>query len=111
MEALRQIIFETIPEITEKLSWNIPVYSRNKSICFIWPSAVPWGKISHAGVRLGFSYGYLITDEFNFMSLGNRKQVTQHDFFSVQEIDISILRSLLLEALVVDDSWPKKKRR
>ena len=51
---LRDLIFETCPEATEKLSWGAPFYYGKKSFAFIWPAAVPWGKITE-GVALGFT--------------------------------------------------------
>lgn len=41
---LRQIVLDNLPNCTEKLSYNVPYYFLNKSICFIWPGSVLWGK-------------------------------------------------------------------
>ncbi|MEI7802655.1 MAG: hypothetical protein WCI97_08430, partial [Bacteroidota bacterium] len=51
VEVLRKIIFNAVPDIKEKLSYNIPFYSRHKNIFFIWPASVLWGtKKSYEGV-------------------------------------------------------------
>jgi hypothetical protein len=42
---LRDLIKATLPEVTEKLSYNVPFYKKHKRICYIWPSAVPWGNV------------------------------------------------------------------
>ncbi len=110
VELLRRIIFNCIPGITEKLSYNVPFYRRHKNIFFIWPAAVLWGtKKSYEGVRLGFSKGYLIQDEINYLDKGDRKQIYYKDFLSVKEIDIELLQSYLLEAIVIDDHFGKGK--
>jgi hypothetical protein len=44
VEALRRTIFDCIPNVSEKLSYNVPFYKRKKGICFIWPASVLWGK-------------------------------------------------------------------
>jgi uncharacterized protein YdhG (YjbR/CyaY superfamily) len=42
---LRDLIKATLPEVTEKLSYNVPFYKRHKNICYLWPGAVPWGNV------------------------------------------------------------------
>ena len=105
-EHLRRIILETLPEATEKLSYNVPYYARHSNICFIWPAAVPWGKIKREGVMLGFTKGHLLTDESDYLEAGSRKQVRTKTFFSLKEIDEDLVRAFLFEALDLD-----KKRK
>ena len=62
-EYFRRLIFECVPDVEEKLSYNVPFYRRNAGIFFLWPGAVSWGKVRHAGVRFGFQQGYLMQDE------------------------------------------------
>lgn len=101
--ALRNIIFSCIPEIKEKLSFNVPFYSYNKSICFIWPASVLWGKKkTYEGVRLGFAKGYLLTDESKYLEKGKRKQIYWRDIQSTKDIQPEIVRALLYEALFID---------
>jgi hypothetical protein len=102
-EFLRKLIFECVPEIEEKLSFNVPFYRRNKGIFFIWPGAVSWGKVTHEGVRFGFQQGYRIPDEIGYLDRGNRKQVYYRDFRSLQEIDVELFISYLFEAVLVDE--------
>ncbi|MEY2829032.1 MAG: hypothetical protein RIQ33_890 [Bacteroidota bacterium] len=108
---LRQIVLETGPTIHEKLSWNIPTYSVHKSICFIWPASIKWGKkSSYTGVRFGFSYGNLLANHQNYFELGNRKQVAFKTFKHVNEIDVKILKSALLEAIFIDEQMALTKK-
>lgn len=98
---LRDLIRSCIPHATEKLSYNVPFYYGKKRICFIWPGSVPWGGIK-SGVLFGFTRGYLLNDETNYLEIGNRKEVYMKTFNSLSEIDTDILRSLFFEAAALD---------
>lgn len=115
VQALRHLIFDCIPRCKEKLSYNVPFYSKYSGICFIWPAAVPWGKVQTKGVRLGFNKGYLLNDEIGYLDKGTRKQIYCKDFTSVQEIenDTDILKCFLFEAAGLDEQQgvSKKKKR
>jgi hypothetical protein len=99
---LRRLVFECVPEVREKLSYNVPFYRRNKGICFIWPGSVSWGKVQHPGVRFGFQQGHLLRDEIGYLDRGARKQVYWKDFQSLEDIDVELLRAYLWEAAMVD---------
>lgn len=101
-EALRKIVFDCIPDVKEKLSFNVPFYSRKKGICFIWPGSVSWGSKTNRGVRFGFQYGSLLNDESNYLERGNRKQVYWRDFLSLKDIDVELLKSYIYEAAAID---------
>ena len=77
---LRDLIKTSIPNVKEKLSYNVPFYSLHKRICFIWPASVPWGKVEKNGVILGFSNGNLLPDPEGFLEKGTRKQVYTKTF-------------------------------
>jgi hypothetical protein len=104
VEILRKIVFDCIPDATEKLSYNVPYYKRHKNICFIWPSSILWGnKKTYDGVRFGFTNGYRLTDGLNYLDKGDRKQVYWKDFKNVKEINIDLLKSFIFEAAEIDD--------
>lgn len=107
---LRQLILDNVPDITEKLSYNVPYYKRNKGIFFIWPASVLWGKKkTYTGVRFGFQQGYLLADENAYLDKGNRKQVYWKDFGNLKEIDFSVLKAYIFEAVLVDGQFKKTK--
>jgi hypothetical protein len=111
-EHLRSIIFNCIPDVTEKLSYNVPFYKRHKNICFIWPASIVWGnKINRQGVRFGFTHGYLLKDEINFLDKGNRKQVYWKDFSNLKEINSPLLKSYLFDSILIDDTLAVKKNK
>lgn len=100
---LRSVIFECAPEISEKLSYNVPFYKLNKGLFFIWPSSVKWGKEnSWTGVRFGFQKGYMLNDDLEYLEKGNRKFVYYKTFQSVKEIDADILKGYIYAALITD---------
>lgn len=107
--ALREIVFECIPEIQERLSYNVPFYKRHKGICFIWPGAVKWGKNrTNEGVRFGFNYGTSLTDELGLLEKGDRKSVAYLDVMSVDKIPVDALKAYLFEAAILDEEAAKK---
>ena len=108
---LRRLIITSIPDITEKLSFNVPFYKYHTNICFIWPGSVSWGNVTQKGVRLGFTTGYLLTDEHNYLEKGDRKQVYWKDIYDVKEIDPDLIRSFLFEALLIDQQKAAEKGR
>jgi hypothetical protein len=79
VEHLRSLTFVTIPEVKEKLSYNVLFYFRNKRLCFNWPASVPWGKVSN-GVRLGFANGNRIQDEFGYLVSEPSKSIANRTF-------------------------------
>ena len=107
-ERLRELVYECIPGIKEKLSFQVPFFKKRKGICYIWPGAVPWGKKTKEGVEFGFQYGHLLADEAGYLEHGKRKQVFSKRFFSVEEINEDILREYLFEAAENDEMNYKK---
>ncbi|OEK02861.1 hypothetical protein BFP97_15605 [Roseivirga sp. 4D4] len=101
VEVLRNLVFECIPEVKEKLSYNVPFFRGRKTICFIWPGSVPWGG-TFKGVQFGFTKGHLMLNEDGYLEAGTRKYVRTKTFRSLQEIDFEKLRSLLYEAAIID---------
>lgn len=100
---LRDLIRETLPQCSEKLSYNVPFYKINRTICFIWPASILWGtKKSYSGVRLGFSYGTLLDPKGSFLDLGERKSVGYLDFTHLEELPIAEIKHYLLQSAKLD---------
>jgi len=96
VKLLRNLVYECIPEIKEKLSYNVPFFRLKRNICFIWPGSVPWGG-TFEGVQFGFTQGHLLSDK-EYLEAGKRKYVRTKKFKDTKDIDFERLRSLLLEA-------------
>ena len=100
---LREIILDTVPGLTEKLSYNVPYYYGHKSLCFIWPGSVLWGKKRmYQGVRMGLTHAHVMEKSFDYFSLEHRKQVGFRDFLTPEDIDETTIRNHLLEAQRID---------
>ena len=108
VDVLRQIIIENLPGYCkEKISYNVPFFYGNKSICLVWPATIPRGGIKE-GVLLGFWYGNRLKDSDNYLTHGRNKQVIYKIFKSPDDIDEAALIKILQEAVQLDKSWSKK---
>lgn len=104
LDVLRDIVKSRVPEtIREKFSHNVPYFYGNRGICIIWPASIPRGGIKQ-GVLLGFSQGYKLKDEDNYLTKGTNKRVYYKIYHSIEEIDVAALHKLLDEALIIDQS-------
>ncbi|MCC6279192.1 MAG: DUF1801 domain-containing protein [Saprospiraceae bacterium] len=105
VETLRELVFETVPGVEERLSFNVPFFRRYGALCFIWPGSVSWGSTVWEGVEFGFNNGYLLNDEAHYLDRGKRKQVFTKRFFSMQEVKMNLerLRAFLMEAAEVNE--------
>lgn len=110
VDQLRNMILETIPGVKEKLSFQVPFYSKHSTICLIWPGAVPWGTKTRDGVELAFNKGYLLNDPYGYLEKGSRKQIFNRRFFNTDDIQESIIRQLLLDAAELDLMLHQEKR-
>ena len=101
---LRELIFETLPEIREKKSYGAPFYFGRKMICYVWPASITWGgKRQGEGVTLGFSQAKTL-NHGGFLAFGNRKSIGSHVFKTAEEIDVERVIDLLNNAWEVDQS-------
>lgn len=101
IKALRSLVYECIPEAKEKLSYNVPFFKVRKTICYIWPGAVPWGKTSE-GVSIGFYQGHKLQDPETYLESAKKKVIRSKTFLSIQEIDFDRLREFLDQAEAID---------
>lgn len=113
VKRLRTLILECLPAATEKNSYGVPFYTHNRMMCFIWPPSIYWGpkkeSLNQKGVTLGFSQGYLFSNEDNALLAEGRKQVYCMYFHSMKEINDEQIRALLFEADLIDQQFKKKK--
>jgi Domain of unknown function (DU1801) len=112
VQYLRKIVYNCIPGIEENLSYNVPFFKKNKNICFVWPASVLWGKKkTYEGVRFGFAYGNLLSDEIGYLEKDERKQVYWKVFTELKQIDVDLLKMYIFEAAVIDEQCNNKRKR
>lgn len=110
VDVIRQIVSENLPAYCkEKISYNVPFFYGNRSICIIWPASIPRGGIKE-GVLLGFWYGNRLKDENRYLVHGTNKQIFYKIFKSVEEIDEESLSKIIKEAADFDKTFPGKKK-
>lgn len=108
VDVLREVIKAQLPShCKEKISYNVPFFYGNKSICLVWPSAVPRGGIKK-GVMLAFWYGNRLVDADNYLTHGTNKQIFYKIYCHVDEINIKAINKLLKEAVQLDYGWKGK---
>jgi len=116
VKRLRALVKECLPKATEKLNYGAPYYTHHKMICFIWPPSAYWGpkktsdKLKDKGVSLGFCYGNLMSNDQGVLLAEGRKQVYVVYYKSLKEIDEQLIKSLLFEASLLDDSFGKGRK-
>ncbi len=118
MQRLRAIIRECLPKASEQAYYGlgVPFYRHNRLICFIWPPSISWGpkrsKETQAakGLSLGFCQGYLMSNEEGHLLAEGRKQVYCMYFQKPGDINEPLIRSLLFEAVIIDEGFRRNKR-
>lgn len=109
VDVLRQITLEALNGYgKEKLSYNVPFFYGNKSICLIFPSSVPRSGVKK-GVLFGFWYGNQLNDANNYLTHGTNKQIFYKVYQSADEIDIPALTTLIKEAVELDKRFRRTK--
>ncbi len=102
VDALRELIFSCLPDIEERLAYNVPFYYARKRLFFIWPSSIPWGGIKE-GVQLGFVRGSELADPHGVLGLEKGKTMAGITFHSTGEIPVEAIRTLIFEAAYLDN--------
>lgn len=114
LKRLRALILQAEPRITEKLSYGVPYFSRNRRLFFLWPaSAIPCLHQKDPAppkVTLGFAYGNLLSNDQGLLISERRKQVFTIPFFSQTAIDERLLTEVINEAILVDEQFFGRKK-
>jgi len=94
---LRQVIFETLPDIEEKYKFKIPFYYLNgKSLCYL---NVLTGTNY---IDFAFVNGFKLNDKNNLLKAGNgRKMVKSIAYPTLKSVDVKLLQELLVKASIL----------
>lgn len=90
---LQVIIEKELPEAVLLFKWKIPYYYVNdKPFCYL--------NASHKGkfVDLAFNKGYQLQNNLAFLVGEKRNTIKSLRYFSLDEIDVTILKEIILEA-------------
>ena len=118
VKKLRALILECLPKASEepKYGFGVPFYTRNRMICFIWPSSIYWGLKRTEEIKktklvtLGFCQGNRMSNEDGVLKAEGRKQVYCMYINSLAEIDEEKIRAMLYEAELIDEDFGRKKK-
>lgn len=115
VKKLRSLVLECLPSAVEKNTYGAPFYTHHRMICFIWPPSLYWaGKnrsLMERGVTLGFCQGNLMANEDGLLLAEGRKQMYCMYFKSPTEIKDDLIKALLFEAGLIDNTFGDKKKR
>ncbi|GAB3201893.1 hypothetical protein ABID22_001320 [Pontibacter aydingkolensis] len=89
MEALRQLIHETVTNVTEDFKWSRPVFKAAKDFAYL--------KSAKAYVTLGFFNFQKLNDEQNLLE-GTGKDMRHIKLKSVADIDNALLTEWFMAA-------------
>lgn len=115
VKKLRTIILETEPRLQVKFSYGVPYFFHHRRVCFLWPiSHLPPGYTvppeEKTKVTLGLCYGNHLSNAQGLLLKEGRKQVYVIKYISVKEIDEQSVREIIQEAVLIDESFKKKKK-
>lgn len=98
---VRQLLFELVPEIQEKLSFKIPFYHYFGMFCYI--NAIP------DGIDLGFCRGKDLVQEFPHLESRDRAIVASVALYSLKDIHEKYVRAIIVAAALWNEEAKKKK--
>ncbi len=89
-EALRQLILESEPDLSESIKWGNPVYEKQGKVCYL--------ASTKAYVSLGFFNGAALTDPEGFIE-GTGKKMRHVKVRSSEDIRNELFSSWVREAI------------
>lgn len=95
VKALRQMILETAPELTETVKWGMPAYTLRGNVVYIAPYS--------AHVNLGFYRGAELADSKGLLE-GTGKGSRHVKVHSPEEARSNALKNLVRKAVALDRS-------
>lgn len=91
LEALRQLVHNTVPGVTEEFKWSRPVFRANKDFAYL--------KTAKAYVTLGFFQFDKLNDPKGLLE-GTGKDMRHIKIINVQDVDRELLREWFRAASV-----------
>ncbi len=97
MTGVRTIILKTIPDVEESIKFTVPFYSYQGLLCYLSPLK------KKDGIYIGFTKGYLMSDESGIFSGKDLKQIRHIQFRKKSDIKIKLLKEYLEEAAMLNE--------
>lgn len=98
---LRDFIIETVPGVTNKISYGIPFFYLKKPFCYLHQN-------KNGGIDLSFMAGHRMSNPYGKLEKRDRKLVRTLYYQSINDIDLNILKDTLLEAAEFDNDWRQR---
>ena len=89
-------------ELIDKIRYKIPFYYHKSWICYMNPN-------KNGTVELAFPRGGELSNEQGLLQDKGRKQVKSIEFADPSEIPESLIRAIIHEAIILDETVPYKK--
>lgn len=97
MIVVRTIIWQTIPDVEESIKFTVPFYTRKGLLCYLSPLK------KNDGIYIGFTKGYLMSDENGIFTGKELKQIRHLEFRKTSEIKKKLLKEYLQEAMLLNE--------
>ncbi len=103
LRALHELLYGHY-ELTTKIRYKIPFYYRKSWICYLNP-------IKNEGIELAFLRGNELSNAQGILDSKGRKQVYGIDLHTASDIPMTLLREILQEAILLDETVPYPSKR
>ncbi|MEL6989164.1 MAG: hypothetical protein AAGK97_15235, partial [Bacteroidota bacterium] len=90
-------------KLSPKIKYGIPFYFQNTWVCYVNPMK------KDKGVELNFVRARELEQTIHLLDFKDRKMVAGFTYYSIKEIDESLLKLVLEEAIQLDIDHPKTK--
>ncbi|MCK9409547.1 MAG: DUF1801 domain-containing protein [Bacteroidetes bacterium] len=97
MQEIRSIILTILPDAEESIKFTVPFYSRKGLLCYLSPLK------TKDGIYIGFTKGYLMSDECGVFTGSNLKQIRHIEFRKLSDIKKRSLKAYIKEAAVLNE--------
>jgi hypothetical protein len=111
-QILRNLIYDCVPKVKEKLGWNVSSFHHYSGLCLVWPGSIDWmGKTRPGRVDISFMKGQLLQDRGRYLNKGTRTLIASRYFLSPGEINLDQLAEVIYEAADFNYELFLEKRR
>ncbi|MEL6593493.1 MAG: DUF1801 domain-containing protein [Bacteroidota bacterium] len=97
-------LFAEEMELEAKIRYKVPFYFRHSWICYLNP-------VKPEGIELVMLRGNELSNAQGLLEARGRKQVSGIIFTNVSEIQTDLIREILHEAIILDETVPYASKR